>query len=45
MAVSARWGVIDADIRTFRIPNLSVAATASFLQGGDTNPTMMLMAR
>jgi choline dehydrogenase-like flavoprotein len=36
-------GVLGADLRTFRVPNLSVAATSAFPTGGGANPTMMLM--
>lgn len=36
-------GVVDADLRCFRIPNLSVAATSVFPTGGGANPTMMLI--
>lgn len=36
-------GVVDANLRCFRIPNLSVAATATFPTGGGANPTMTLM--
>lgn len=36
-------GVLDADLRTFRIPNLNVAATSAFPTGGGANPTMMLI--
>jgi choline dehydrogenase-like flavoprotein len=36
-------GVLDSDLRTFRVPNLSVAATSAFPTGGGANPTMMLM--
>ncbi len=36
-------GVVDADLRAFRVPNLSVAATSAFPTGGGANPTMMLM--
>lgn len=36
-------GVLDSGLRTFRVPNLSVAATSAFPTGGGANPTMMLM--
>jgi choline dehydrogenase-like flavoprotein len=38
-----RSGVVDADLRTFQIPNLSVVSTATLPTGGAANPTMMLM--
>ncbi|MFD2182930.1 GMC oxidoreductase [Rhodoplanes azumiensis] len=36
-------GVVDADLKTFRIPNVTVLSTAVFPTGGGANPTMMLM--
>jgi choline dehydrogenase-like flavoprotein len=35
--------VVDGELRTFRVPNLSVVSTATFPTGGGANPTMMLM--
>ncbi|TXL72294.1 GMC family oxidoreductase [Vineibacter terrae] len=43
MGIDARSGVVDSNLRTFRIPNLSVVSTATFPSGGGANPTMMLM--
>jgi choline dehydrogenase-like flavoprotein len=35
---------VDGDLRTFRVPNLSVVSTSCFPTGGGANPTFMLMA-
>jgi choline dehydrogenase-like flavoprotein len=43
MGADATRGVVDADLRTFRVPNVSVLSTATFPTGGGANPTMMLM--
>lgn len=43
MGKSQRDGVVDADLRTFRVPNLRVVSTSVFPFGGGANPTMMLM--
>jgi choline dehydrogenase-like flavoprotein len=43
MGADATRGVVDADFRTFRVPNVSVLSTATFPTGGGANPTMMLM--
>jgi GMC oxidoreductase/FAD binding domain len=43
MGSDARKAVLDSDLRTFRVPNLSVVSTAAFPTGGGANPTMMLM--
>ena len=43
MGRTASEGVLDGELRTFRVPNLSVVATAAFPTGGGANPTMMLM--
>jgi choline dehydrogenase-like flavoprotein len=43
MGTSAARGVVDSDLQTFRVPNLSVVSTATFPTGGGANPTMMLM--
>lgn len=43
MAGSPKSGVVDKDLRTFRVPNFSVVSTAVFPTGGGANPTMMLM--
>jgi choline dehydrogenase-like flavoprotein len=44
MGRSASSGVVDGDLRTFRVPNLSVVSTSCFPTGGGANPTFMLMA-
>ena len=36
-------GVVDAELRTFRVPNVSVASTSVFPSAGGANPTMSLM--
>ena len=43
MGVDRQAGVVDANLRTFAVPNLSVASTAVFPSGGAANPTMMLL--
>lgn len=43
MGRTAQDGVLDAELRTFRAPNLSVASTSAFPSAGGGNPTMMLM--
>jgi choline dehydrogenase-like flavoprotein len=43
MGTTPRRGVVDRDLRCFRVPNLTVVSTAVFPSGGGTNPTMMLM--
>ena len=43
MAASARDGVVDADLRSFALPNLRVLSTSVFPTGGGANPTMMLL--
>jgi choline dehydrogenase-like flavoprotein len=43
MGANPKRGVVDKDLRTFRVPNLSVVATSVFPTGGGANPTMMLM--
>lgn len=43
MGRDAGRGVVDGEMRTFRVPNLSVVSTATFPAGGGANPTMMLM--
>lgn len=43
MGADPASGVVDADLKTFRIPNLTVLSTAVFPTGGGANPTMMLM--
>lgn len=40
---SNREGVVDRNLQTFAIPNLSVVATSVFPTGGGANPTMMLV--
>ena len=36
-------GVVDRDLRSFAIPNLTVASTSTFPSGGGANPTMTMM--
>ena len=36
-------GVVSADLRAFRVPNLYVVSTATFPVGGGANPTLMMM--
>jgi choline dehydrogenase-like flavoprotein len=43
MGRSPADGVVDADFRVFRVPNLSLISTAAFPTVGGANPTMMLM--
>jgi choline dehydrogenase-like flavoprotein len=43
MGVDVSRGVVDGDLQSFRVPNLSVVSTATFPTGGGSNPTMMLM--
>ncbi len=43
MGRSPTEGVVDRDLRTFRIPNLRVISTACFPSGGSANPTMTMM--
>lgn len=43
MGVDAGRSVVDGQLRTFRVPNISVVSTATFPRGGGANPTMMLM--
>jgi choline dehydrogenase-like flavoprotein len=44
MGNSRATGVVDGELRTFRVPNLTVVSTSSFPTGGGANPTFMLMA-
>ena len=44
MGRSPSQGVVDADLRTFRVENLYVVSTSTFPTGGSANPTFMLMA-
>lgn len=44
MGRSAATGIVDADLRTYRVPNLHVVSTSTFPSGGGANPTFMLMA-
>lgn len=44
MGRSVKTGVVDADLRAFRVPNLTVVSTSCFPTGGGANPTFMLMA-
>jgi choline dehydrogenase-like flavoprotein len=43
MGLTATQGVVDRNLSTFRIPNLSVVSTSTFPSAGGANPTMMLM--
>jgi choline dehydrogenase-like flavoprotein len=43
MGLTPAQGVVDRNLRTFRIPNLSVVSTSTFPSAGGANPTMMLM--
>ncbi|NBB52499.1 FAD-binding protein [Rhizobium sp. CRIBSB] len=43
MGRTAKDGVVDTDLRTFRVPNLTVVSTSTFPTGGGANPTMMLL--
>ena len=43
MGRSSGDSVLDSDLRTFRVPNISVVATSAFPTAGGANPTMMLM--
>jgi choline dehydrogenase-like flavoprotein len=43
MGTNASRGVVDRELRTFGVPNLSIVSTATFPTGGGANPTMMLM--
>jgi choline dehydrogenase-like flavoprotein len=43
MGTDVSRGVVDGELRTFRVQNLSVVSTATFPTGGGANPTMMLM--
>ena len=44
MGRSAATGIVDANLRTFRVANLHVVSTSTFPSGGGANPTFMLMA-
>ena len=44
MGKSRATGVVDGELRAFRVPNLTVVSTSSFPTGGGANPTFMLMA-
>lgn len=44
MGRSAATGIVDANLRTFRVPNLHVVSTSTFPSSGGANPTFMLMA-
>lgn len=43
MGTTPQNGVVDRDLRTFCVNNLSVISTAVFPSGGGANPTMMLL--
>jgi choline dehydrogenase-like flavoprotein len=43
MGRTAAEGVVDRDLRTFRVPNLSIVSTSNFPSAGGANPTMMLL--
>lgn len=36
-------GVVDRDLRSFAVPNLTVVSTSTFPSGGGANPTMTMM--
>ena len=44
MGINGRVAVLDGNLVTYAIPNLSVASTSAFPSGASANPTMMLMA-
>ena len=44
MGSSAATGIVDANLRAFRVANLHVISTSTFPSGGGANPTFMLMA-
>lgn len=43
MGKDATTGVVDKNLQTFAISNLSVLSTSAFPTGGGANPTMMLL--
>jgi choline dehydrogenase-like flavoprotein len=43
MGLNARTAVVDKNLHTFAVPNLSVASTSVFPSGASANPTLMLM--
>lgn len=43
MGTDATTGVVDKNLQTFAISNLSVLSTSAFPTGGGANPTMMLL--
>jgi len=44
MGRSPSTGIVDANLRTFRVRNLHVVSTSTFPSGGSSNPTFMLIA-
>lgn len=44
MGRNAKTGVVDANLRSFQVPNLYVIGTSVFPTGGSANPTFTLMA-
>ncbi len=44
MGSNPRTAIVDADLTTFSVRNLSVASTSVFPSGASANPTLMLMA-
>jgi choline dehydrogenase-like flavoprotein len=44
MGVDGRTAVLDRNLATFAVPNVSVASTSAFPSGASANPTLMLMA-
>ena len=44
MGASPASGVVDGNLRSFRIPNLRIVSTSCFPTGGGANPTFMLLA-
>jgi choline dehydrogenase-like flavoprotein len=43
IGTGASDGVVDGDLKVFKIPNLRVVSTAVFPNGGTANPTQMLL--
>jgi len=44
MGTGPQDGVVDSQLRTFRVPNIHVVSTSVFPTGGTANPTFMLLA-
>jgi choline dehydrogenase-like flavoprotein len=43
LGLNPKDGVVDCNLQTFRVPNITVVSTAVFPRGGGANPTMMLL--